>query len=166
MQTQMRFRARRRGSLGGPLGTRQPSQPAPWLSGRWWGWRRCGLWHPFLPGPLVEETIGLAPTVDLYEEPDEVVVKVDIPGLEQDDLIISLNDSLLTIAGERKYALESEGREYSIHERVAGDFCRSLWLPATVDGEKAQASYRQGVLEIHLPKAPEAKGKKITIAAS
>lgn len=104
--------------------------------------------------------------MDIYEEPDKVVVKLDAPGVEQDSFGISLNGDLLTIAGERKPDVESGGGKYCLQERASGAFRTSLRLPTTVDADKASASYRQGVLEIHLPKAPEANGKQITIAAT
>jgi HSP20 family protein len=104
--------------------------------------------------------------VDIYEEPDKVIVKVDAPGVEHDSFGISLNGDLLTITGERKADVESDSGRYCLNERTSGAFRTSLRLPTTIDAEKASASYRQGVLEIHLPKAPETKAKKITIAAT
>jgi HSP20 family protein len=99
----------------------------------------------------------------MYEGPNEVIVKVDAPGFAPDDLTVSLSDNLLTIIGERKYEVELGDRDYDLHERRVGDFCRKLTIPAAVDAGKAQASYREGVLEIRLPKAQEFEGRKISI---
>ena len=108
--------------------------------------------------------LGLAePTVDLYEEKDEIVVKAELPGLTKDDIHVSLSDNILTIKGEKKKEEEDSGKDYYRSERVYGAFIRSLPLPAEVNPEKIHAAFKNGVLEVRLPKSEEAKKKAINV---
>ncbi len=105
---------------------------------------------------------GWAPAVDLYQNTDNIVAQVELPGMRKEDIEISLHDGTLTVAGERK--LESpEGSSTERSERHVGKFRRSLTLPARVDANKVSASYRDGILTITLPKAEEAKPRQIQI---
>jgi HSP20 family protein len=103
------------------------------------------------------------PSVDLYEEKDQVVVKAELPGITKDDIRVSISDDVLTIKGEKKKEEEDTGKDYYRSERVYGSFLRTLPLPAEVNPEKAQATFRNGVLEIRLPKSEEAKKKMINV---
>lgn len=108
---------------------------------------------------------GWAPTVDIFETDDDIVVTAELPGLEKDQVGVEYKDGVLTLRGERK--LEREVKEESYHrmERSYGAFHRSFTLPGSVDAEKITAKMKNGILEIHLPKKEAAKPKQITVAA-
>ena len=102
------------------------------------------------------------PAVNVYQDKDRFTVVVELPGLKKEEIEISLHDDTLTIAGERKRE-ESSEQEF-LTERLYGKFQRSLTLPTAVDAEKVKASYKDGLLQVELPKAEEAKPKKIEVA--
>jgi HSP20 family protein len=105
---------------------------------------------------------GWSPALDLYQNNDNVVAVVELPGLRKEEIEISLHDSTLTISGERK--LESgNGEQTERSERYVGKFRRSITLPTRVDSAKVSASYRDGILTVTLPKAEEAKPKQIKV---
>ena len=112
---------------------------------------------------LAGEARGWAPAVDMIDRKDEVVLRADLPGLEQKDIEVSVEDGILTVRGERKEEREAKEEDYYCCERWAGTFARSLTLPPGVESEKVKAVFRNGVLEIHLPKTKEAKGKKVEV---
>ncbi len=104
------------------------------------------------------------PKVDITEEKDRVIVRADLPGMKQDEIDVEVDDGVLTIKGERKQETESkEGKTYRV-ERSYGSFLRSFTLPAGVDGSKVNAAYKNGVLEVVMPKREEAKTKQIKVA--
>ena len=92
-----------------------------------------------------------------------MVVKAEIPGLKREEIQVSLSDSLLTISGERKEEVEKKEKGYFYSERSYGSFSRSIQLPAEVKTEKASAVFKDGVLEIRLPKTEQAKQRGVTI---
>lgn len=92
-----------------------------------------------------------------------MLVRADLPGLEQKDVEVSVEDGMLTIRGERKEEKETKEEDYYCCERWAGTFARSVALPGGIETDKVKASFRNGVLEVHLPKTKEAKAKKIDI---
>jgi HSP20 family protein len=102
------------------------------------------------------------PAVNVYQDKDRFTVVVELPGLKKEEIEISLHENTLTIAGERKRA-ESSEQEF-LTERLYGKFQRSLTLPTAVDAEKVKASYKDGLLQVVLPKAEEAKPKQIEVA--
>jgi HSP20 family protein len=102
------------------------------------------------------------PAVNVYQDKDRFTVVVELPGLKKEEIEISLHDDTLTIAGERKRE-ESSEQEF-LTERLYGKFQRSLTLPTAVDAEKVKASYKDGLLQVELPKAEEAKPKQIEVA--
>jgi HSP20 family protein len=104
-----------------------------------------------------------APALDISERKDAYVVTVEVPGVKQEDIDITLEDGLLTIAGERKQTQESSDEQFHRVERRYGAFRRSITLPSQVQADAIEASYDNGVLEVLLPKAEEAKPKKITV---
>jgi HSP20 family protein len=106
-----------------------------------------------------------APALDISERRDAYVVTVEVPGVSPDDLEITLEDGLLTIQGERQFTQESTGQQFHRVERRYGSFRRSITLPARVQAESIEASFENGVLEVIVPKAEEAKPKKITVRA-
>ena len=108
---------------------------------------------------------GWAPSIDMVDKKDEIVVKADLPGIEEKDIELTVQDGALVIRGERKTEKEEKKEDYYYAERSYGAFLRSLPLPANVDAERVKASFRKGVLEVHLPKAMEAKGRKVEIKA-
>lgn len=101
------------------------------------------------------------PAVDIVE--NEVIVKAELPGLKQEDVKVSLNNDLLTIKGEKKQEKEEEGKNFHRIERSYGSFNRSFTLPSKVKADKVKAAYKNGILEITLPKSDEIKPKEITI---
>jgi HSP20 family protein len=112
---------------------------------------------------LFGEGRGVAPAVDMLDRKDDVVLRVDLPGVEQKDLDLTVEEGVLTIRGERKGAEEMKEEDYYCCERWAGSFERSLALPAGVDAEKIKATFKSGVLEIHLPKVEKVRGRKVEI---
>src|SRR5260370_14357206 len=103
---------------------------------------------------------GWSPAIDLYQNNDNVVAVVELPGMRRKDIEISLHDGTLTISGERR-SESSNGEKAERTGRYIGKFRRSITLPTRVDGNKVSASYRAGMLTITLPKAEEAKPKQI-----
>jgi HSP20 family protein len=103
------------------------------------------------------------PEVDITEEKDRILVRADLPGMKQEEISVEVSDGVLTIKGERKRETESkEGKTYRV-ERSYGSFLRSFTLPAGVDAAKVNAAYKNGVLEVTLPKLAEAKAKQIKV---
>ena len=105
------------------------------------------------------------PVVDLYEKDNNIVIKAELPGLQQDDIEVKVEQNHLIIKGERKKEEEHKDKKFYRSERNYGMFHRVFGLTDSVDAEKISAKYRDGVLEIVLPKANKAKPKKIKIAA-
>lgn len=106
------------------------------------------------------------PSVDIKENKDEFVVTAELPGLKKEDIHISYKDGLLTIEGERKKETEEKDVNYHRVERTYGKFSRSFQLPAMVKQDNIDAKYKDGILEIHLPKVEEAKPKEIEVKVS
>ncbi len=109
---------------------------------------------------------GWSPALDVHEDKDRLTVQVELPGLQKDQIDISLRDGVLTVSGERKTARERQEGEVFRSERYFGKFQRSVTLPARVDAGSVKAAYKDGILSIDLPKAEEAKPKQIAISAS
>lgn len=103
------------------------------------------------------------PVVDVEERDDDYQVKVELPGVDKDDVKITMQDNILTIRGEKKQENESKSSNYHRVERSYGSFQRSFTLPTSVKHDKIEASYKDGVLTIALPKAEEAKPKQIEV---
>jgi HSP20 family protein len=115
-------------------------------------------------GGREELTTGaFVPPVDIYEDEHSVQLKLEVPGIEEKDLDIKVENNVLTVSGERK--LEKEEKEENFHrvERRYGSFTRSFTLPNTINTEDVQAEYTNGVLKIHLAKRAEAKPKQIKV---
>jgi HSP20 family protein len=106
------------------------------------------------------------PTVDVSENKEAVIVKTELPGVEQKDIAVSLQDGVLTIKGEKEAEKEEKDKRYHRVERSYGAFFRSLRVPAAVEAGKVTATFRDGVVTITLPKAPEAKGTTIPVKAA
>jgi HSP20 family protein len=124
--------------------------------------RRMKPWFPerWLKTEAAELT---APAVDVYEEKDDIVVKAELPGMEKDNIEVNLADHLLTIKGEKKKEEEVKEENYYRAERFHGTFLRTVELPKDVHGEKVKAAFKNGVLEVRLPKTEEAKRKEVKV---
>jgi HSP20 family protein len=124
------------------------------------------LWEPFFRTPFFgEETqaaAGWNPPVDVVEENEKLLVKVEVPGIEEKDLRVTFEDGLLTISGERQFE-RREDRNYHRIERAYGTFTRTFTLPRSVDASQIVANYRNGVLEVEIPKKEESRPKQIQI---
>lgn len=124
------------------------------------------IFEPFFGRALDDESLmsgTWAPPVDVVEENDAIVVSAELPGMKKDDIDIQFENGILTLRGERQLAKESTEKTYHRVERVYGNFVRSFTLPRSVDAEKINATYHDGVLEIRVPKREEAKPRQITI---
>jgi HSP20 family protein len=111
-------------------------------------------------------TSAWAPALDISERKDAYLVTVELPGIKPEDLDITMEDGLLTIQGERQFTSESSEQQFHRVERRYGAFRRSITLPAHVMAEGIQASFEDGVLQILVPKAEEAKPKRIQVRPS
>ena len=123
------------------------------------------LFEPFFRMPYFSEEMqatGWNPAVDVLEETERIVVKVEAPGIEEKDLRVTFEDGLLTIAGERQFERKDD-RNYHRIERAYGTFTRTFTLPRSVDGTKITANYRNGILEVEIPKKEESRPKQIQI---
>lgn len=147
--------------------------PRSWLSGSWSEMDRMfedffDRRFPSFPRLLTkEERMGfLTPRVDIKENDKAIVVSAELPGLEESDVDVSLQDGMLTLKGEKKIDAERKDDNYRVTERRYGSFQRSFRLPDSVDEGKVSASFDKGVLTIDLPKRAEAvrAAKKIKIA--
>jgi HSP20 family protein len=124
--------------------------------------------EPFgvVPGISTEQLGGAWghwPSVDIYEDREEVVFRAELPGMEQKEVDLLLEDSTLTLRGERKLHREDKRENYQRIESACGSFTRSFSLPSTVDREKVRAEMHNGILEVHLPKREGSRGKSIPI---
>lgn len=118
------------------------------------------FFEPIWPEPMLGEW---EPTLDVAETKDEVVVKVEVPGVEPKDIAVALEDGMLTIKGEKRAETEEKDKRYHRVERSYGAFYRAIRVPAPVDETKVKATFKDGVVTITMPKAPGAKGKTIPI---
>lgn len=110
------------------------------------------------------EFFGWAPALDVYEDADAFLVKVELPGMKKDEIDLSLHNDTLTISGERKS--EQVNGESSRSERYFGRFQRTFQLPKPVQAEKVEATYKDGILTVRLPKTEESKPKRIDVKVS
>jgi HSP20 family protein len=106
------------------------------------------------------------PSVDIFENDNEIVVKAELPGVSAKDIDVRLENNILTLKGERRFAKEAKEENYHRIEREYGTFSRSFSLPTAVNGDKVAAEYKDGVLKIVLPKKEEIKPKPIKVEAA
>jgi HSP20 family protein len=144
-----------------------------------WQPRSLRSWDPFMElagfRRLFDEPFGnlmdglgvqeWRPLADVVENKDGITLKVELPGVKQEDINISIENETLTVKGERKQEAQTADGEFTRTERVYGTFQRTMALPTTVDAERVKATYRDGVLEITLPRKEEAKPKAIKVEA-
>lgn len=124
------------------------------------------LWDSFFERGIrrkPEEVSDWFPSLDVSETKNDLVIKAEVPGMEPKDIDISLSDGVLTIKGEKKQEREEKEEDYHLIERSYGSFARSIQLPKGVQSDKIQATYKNGVLKVVLPKSEEAKKKEIKI---
>ena len=119
------------------------------------------LWRGFGGVPAGTEDWNIS--LDVVQRGDEVTVKASVPGVKPDTIDLAIEDNILTIRAERKPDFEDEQSIYLVRERPVGSFYRALRLPETIDANKVQSTYENGVLTITLPKAEEKKKKQIKI---
>ena len=105
------------------------------------------------------------PPADIYEDEHSITLKLEVPGMEEKDIDIRLENNTLTVRGERKFEKEEKEENFHRIERSYGSFARSFTLPNTVETENVQANYENGILEIKLAKREEAKPKQIKVNA-
>jgi HSP20 family protein len=113
-----------------------------------------------------EETLNntsFAPPVDVYEDEHSVNLKIEVPGIDEKDIDVRIENNLLTVHGERKFEKEEKQDNFRRVERQYGSFARTFTLPTIVDAEKVSANYDKGILKIALPKKAEAKPKQIKV---
>jgi len=115
-----------------------------------------------LRGPWHE--MEWTPSIEVFDRDDKLVVKAELPGMNEDDIDVSVEDNTLTIKGERKAENEVKEEEYYRCERFYGSFFRAIPLPSRVDAEGIEANYEDGILEITFPKVGEEKSKKIKVS--
>ena len=118
--------------------------------------------------PKAREEEGLArgvwsPAVDIYETEDSIVLKAELPGISKDDVTVEVKDNVLVLKGEKRFEKDVKEENYHRMERAYGAFQRSFTLPNIVDKNRIKARYKDGILEVILPKAEEAKPKHIKV---
>jgi HSP20 family protein len=126
-------------------------------------WRRPFPSLPFgdrWPLPMVSIK---APTLDVFEEKDELVVKADLPGMNKDEIEVTVTENVVTIKGEKKKEEEVKEKDYYRRERSYGSFVRSVELPCEVKSDQIKANFKDGVLVVRMPKTEEAKKKAVSI---
>jgi HSP20 family protein len=132
-------------------------------------------WAPFRDLEMMEQrmrrlfpTITIAPVftpaADVYETKDELVIELEVPGYEQEQLDVEVGDHTLTISGQREADVEKSEKTLHLHERLEARFKRSFHLPAEADGQHLRATYGNGILTLQIPKVAEAKPTKVPIA--
>jgi HSP20 family protein len=106
---------------------------------------------------------SFAPPVDVYEDEHSVSLKIEVPGIDEKDIDVRIENNVLTVHGERKFEKEEKEENFRRVERQYGSFTRTFTLPTTVDAERVSADYEKGVLKVSLPKKAEAKPKQIKV---
>jgi HSP20 family protein len=119
----------------------------------------------WMPRLKMHELEGISPSIDILTEGDDIVVKAELPGMKKEDVDVHLTEDTITISGEKKKEEKVEKKDYYRYESSYGSFNRSFSLPSEVQTEKASAKFKDGVLEVRIPKTEEAKKKeqKVTV---
>ena len=105
-----------------------------------------------------------SPLVDVYEDVDQIIIRADLPGMRQEEIDVEMSNETLTLRGERKFEGGDQQEGYVRVERQYGPFQRSFTVGVPIEGDKVKASYRNGVLELVLPKAEVTKPKKVQVS--
>ena len=119
-------------------------------------------YSPEGPGDALT-TANFAPPVDVYEDEHNITLKIDVPGIDEKDIDVSIVNNTLTVCGERRFEKEEKEENFQRIERQYGSFTRSFTLPNSVDPEQVSADYNKGVLKIRIAKKAEAKPKQIKV---
>lgn len=127
-------------------------RPFSLLGSSWWPTRRLMAPEEF------------APSVDIYEENGDVVLKAELPGIKKEDIEVNLNDHLVTVSAVKKKEEKVEDKNFYRQERFYGSFTRSFEIPSEVKADEVKAKFQDGVLEVRLPKTEEAKKKSQKVA--
>jgi len=139
---------------------RAPSLPLFSRDDEFFGPTLRRMFDPMLSSDLMTESVGLVPAVDISETNEEFLCVADLPGMTAKDVRVSFEDGALTIKGEKKVEREEkDGKKFYTFERSFGSFERSFSFPSGVEADKVKAEFKDGVLTVHLPKAPELKTK-------
>lgn len=135
-------------------------------SGDWMATPDMRFFDRFFDGfglPEMADEKQWLPTVDISETDSHVIVRAEVPGMDKNDISITMSGGLLTIQGEKKQEKEEEKENYRVVERRYGSFSRRLRVPNGVDADKIEASYKDGVLKVAIPKSESEKSRKIEI---
>jgi HSP20 family protein len=122
--------------------------------------------HDSHPTRTADSPGAWAPAVDIFEKKDDLVIRAEIPGVQKEDVGVEIENGMLTLRGERRIDTDVVEENVFRMERAYGAFTRSFTLPKTVDGARVTATYKDGVLEVIVPKAEAAKSKKIEVKAA
>lgn len=125
--------------------------------------RMNALFRDFSESDSAMTTASFVPPVDIYEDDKRVLLKLEVPGIEEKDLDVSVENNTLTVKGERKFEKEEKEENFHRIERRYGSFFRAFTLPPTVDTEHVKADYHNGILKLELNKRPEAQPKQIKV---
>lgn len=118
------------------------------------------------PGKEAMTLADWAPVVDIKETPEEYIIDAELPRVNKEDVKVNVKDGVLTLTGERKAEHEEKGKRFHRIERSYGSFMRSFTLPEDVEEAKLMANYKDGLLEIHLPKSPAKKPRTVEVKVS
>ena len=118
---------------------------------------------PFFPRIRISAEEEMMPNIDMYESNGDIVLKAELPGMKKEDIDITLSEGMITISGEKKKDEEIKRKDYYKLERSYGSFCRSFSLPAEVKSDKVKSSFKDGILEVHMPKSEKAKSKEVKV---
>jgi HSP20 family protein len=121
------------------------------------------IFKSFFSGFPEEREGYWAPIIDIEEDKDNIIVKVEIPGMKKDDMKVAVHGKILSVSGERKQESEVRDKTYHRIERAYGKFSRAITLPSEVDADKIKASYKDGLLRINLPKLESVKPRQIDV---
>jgi HSP20 family protein len=126
------------------------------------------LWELTFPGRTASFFTGWTPALDLYDADDRLVAKVELPGMRREDIEISYQEGVLNLTGERAPEAAQQGKEIQPYrtERFSGKFQRSLALPVPVQVDGIQATYKDGILTVEMPKSEEAKPHRVEVSVS
>ncbi len=121
------------------------------------------LFRDFIEGPVKAKDVVYLPALDIYEDNDKVVIEAEVPGVKKDDIKINIEDNVLTIKAEKKKEEKIKDKDVVYEEIAYGMYTREIELPHTIDTDKIEAEYKDGVLKIVLPKKEEVKPKQIEV---
>jgi HSP20 family protein len=122
--------------------------------------RPFSLLSPRWIAPELAAAGEIIPLIDVFEEGDDVVIKAELPGMKKDEISVDFSDGTVIISGEKRQEEKIEKKNYHMIERTYGSFTRSVRMPVEVQAEKAKATFRDGILEVRVPRTEEARKKE------